>query len=66
MFKQSMENGFVNQEMVDFFTRQLHYLSNIAKKTHELTPELVSDQIIECVTLMEKRMVFILDKKTSE
>ena len=66
MFKQNKENAFSSQETINFFTRQLNYLTNIAKRINELMPELVADQIVECVTLIEKKIVYTYEEKSSE
>jgi hypothetical protein len=66
MFKKCKENKCLNREMLDFFARQFALLKEIARACPASQPELIADQITECVEIMEKRIIFVLDEKSNE
>lgn len=66
MFKKAKENCIIPNEMVDFFNRQLAILKEIAHKLPQIDTQLAAEQIKDCATLIEKRLILALDQKTSE
>lgn len=65
MFKKCKENQCLNREMVDFMARQLTLLKDIAAKAAETSPQIIADQLRDCIQLIDKRIIFALDGKPS-
>ena len=65
MFKKSKENYNIPNEMVDFFNRQLALLREIAHKLPHIDTHLAAEQIKDCTTLIEKRLILAVDQKTT-
>ena len=51
--------------MVDFFNRQLALLREIAHKLPHIDTQLAAEQIKDCTTLIEKRLILAVDQKTT-
>jgi hypothetical protein len=51
--------------MIDFFNRQLAILREIAHKLPHIDTQLATEQIKDCTTLIEKRLIIAIDHKTT-
>ncbi len=65
MFKKFKENYNIPNEMIDFFNRQLAILREIAHKLPHIDTQLATEQIKDCTTLIEKRLIIAIDHKTT-
>lgn len=65
MFKKTKEHCNIPNEVLDFFNRQLNILKEIAHKLPQIDVQLAAEQIKDCTTLIEKRLILAVDQKTT-